>query len=78
MTWLISSTAVAKIEGDKVTTFDGLTYDLTGTCTYVLAKDFVDGNFSIALKRDPETSLIIMADKTSVELLPQGQVSTTQ
>lgn len=67
---------MASIEGDKVTTFDGLTYDLSGTCTYILAKDFVDGNFTLALKRDPETSLIIMADKLSVELLPQGQVSS--
>ena len=66
--------AMASIEGNKVTTFDGLTYDLEGTCTYVLAKDYVDGNFSLALKRDPVTSLIIMADKTTIELLPQGQV----
>ena len=66
--------AVASIEGNKVTTFDGLTYDLEGKCTYVLAKDYVDGNFSLALKRDPVTSLIIMADKTTIELLPQGQV----
>ena len=65
---------MAIIEGDKVTTFDGLTYELIDTCTYVLAKDYVDGNFSLILKREPETSMIIMADKTTTELLPKGQV----
>lgn len=30
-------------------TFDGQVYELDGSCTYLLASDFLDRNFSIAV-----------------------------
>ncbi|KAK7076908.1 hypothetical protein SK128_015888 [Halocaridina rubra] len=40
-------TATATIFGQHVTTFDLHHYQFLGSCTYLLAKDFVDGDFEI-------------------------------
>lgn len=67
--------AVARIQGDKVTTFDGTSYDLTKSCTFLLARDNVDGNFTVVLhKEDNNKTLIVIAGGRSIELFQNGQV----
>ena len=39
--------AVAYIRGDHFTTFDGEEFDFSRKCSYIVARDFVDGNFSV-------------------------------
>jgi len=66
----------ATIDGDKVTTFDGATIDLIGSCTFLLTRDFVDGNFSMALQKDGNNKTVtILADGKSIEIFSDGQVS---
>ena len=38
--------------GQHITTFDGRHLDYKGTCSYLLARDFVDGNFTIVANFD--------------------------
>lgn len=72
---LVIFTAIATIEGDTITTFDGLTYDLTKSCTFLLAKDNVNGNFTVVLnKENNNKTLVIIADGKAIELLADGQV----
>jgi len=37
-------------------TFDGLAYNFTGSCVYLLAADLVDGNFSVSLQYNNASS----------------------
>jgi len=67
--------AYATIHGDKVTTFDGSVYDIQGSCSFLLARDFVDGNFSLVLhNQDNKKSLLIMADGQAITVLTDGKV----
>lgn len=56
------------------TTFDGRSYDVAGLCSYVLAQDLVNNNFSVALKYTggPRTlqreSVVVMVDGKTVEM----------
>ncbi|WAR23156.1 APLP-like protein [Mya arenaria] len=73
--WLPPYEAIATIEGDTITTFDGLTYDLTKSCTFLLAKDNVNGNFTVVLnKENNNKTLVIIADGKAIELLADGQI----
>lgn len=69
-------TAFAKVEGNTFTTFDGKTYQFRGRCSYVLAGDYVDGNFSIVLDYmgKQKRKLVITTTQHAVQLLPKGKV----
>ena len=68
-------TAYATIQGDKVTTFDGVQYDLGASCSFLLARDFVDGNFSLVLhKQDNSKNILLMADGKAITILADGKV----
>uniref|UniRef100_A0A131YSR5 Vitellogenin B n=1 Tax=Rhipicephalus appendiculatus TaxID=34631 RepID=A0A131YSR5_RHIAP len=60
-------------------TFDGTMYSATGDCTYLLARDFVDGNFTVLLKYHPENprvhgrvskSIIVQLGQSYIEIFP--------
>jgi len=68
-------TATALIKGNTISTFDGVTYDLTSSCTFLMAKDNVDGNFSIILHKEGDNkTLVVFADGKAMELFSDGQV----
>ncbi|CAG2220772.1 unnamed protein product [Mytilus edulis] len=73
MTW----TASAKVHGRHFTTFDGQEYDFNGRCSYVLARDYVDGNFSIIMNYlgTQKKKLILTSHQQNVQLSPNGKVS---
>lgn len=60
-------------------TFDGSIYSAVGDCTYLLARDFVDGNFTVLLKyhsdnplpdgRSPK-SIIVQLGESYIEVFP--------
>ncbi|XP_052255844.1 uncharacterized protein LOC127861416 isoform X2 [Dreissena polymorpha] len=73
--WLPPYEAMAKIVGNRITTFDGFEYDLTRSCSFMLAKDYADGNFTVVLHNKEGTkTLAILADGRSIELFSSGQV----
>lgn len=62
------------------TTFDGHHYHMAGLCSYVLAQDLVNNNFSVSLKytggpRNYEhESIVTMVDGKAVELFQSYMV----
>lgn len=71
-----SFSVVGTIQGNKVSTFDGLTYDLDSSCTYMLARDFVNSNFSVVLNKDGDNkTIIIVKGDTPIKLFSNGQVN---
>ncbi|XP_064476537.1 apolipophorins-like [Ornithodoros turicata] len=70
----------ALIVGDQhIITFDGTTYSFAGECMYMLARDFVDGNFTVLIRYDTDTptedgtptkSFIIKLKENLIELFP--------
>ncbi|XP_052103584.1 uncharacterized protein LOC127737090 [Mytilus californianus] len=73
MTWTVS----AKVHGRHFTTFDGQEFDFSGRCSYVLARDYVDGNFSIIMNYlgRQKKKLILTSHQQNVQLSPNGKVS---
>ncbi|XP_063427202.1 apolipophorins-like [Mytilus trossulus] len=73
----MSWTASAKVHGRHFTTFDGQEFDFSGRCSYVLARDFVDGNFSIIMNYlgRQKKKLILTSHQQNVQLSPNGKVS---
>ena len=61
-------------------TFDGSHFDLAGLCSYILAQDVVDRNFTIVQKysggprRLSRDSLVVMLDGKTFELFPDNMV----
>ncbi|GIY35935.1 SCO-spondin [Caerostris extrusa] len=52
-------------------TFDKVFYDFAGECTYLLSRDFADGNFTFALKPsagDKDPSILALINDISIEL----------
>jgi hypothetical protein len=73
--WIPPFDGHATIQGDRITTFDGVTYDLVKQCTFILARDFVDGNFSAVLHNDGNgKSVIILTRGISIEIKSNGTV----
>ena len=58
-------------------TFDHRHYSLKGTCGYLLAQDFVDGNFSVAvnLEGGKVKSLYVSDRDNFIEVKSDGMVS---
>lgn len=66
------------VGGEHLFTFAGDQITLPGSCHYVLAKDMVDGNFTIIAKiNDKKLQSISIADKSgeSIEINESGKVS---
>ncbi|GBN12728.1 Apolipophorin [Araneus ventricosus] len=71
--WVPSFTAHALISGNQhFITFDKLSYDFAGRCSYLLARDFVDGNFTAIVNYGTEDhmrrSLTILVDGKKVDI----------
>lgn len=63
-------------DGSHFFTFDGKHFTFPGSCQYVLASDFVDGNFSIAANvQEGKLKSISLIDKDVVELSDNGVVT---
>ncbi len=62
-------------------TFDKRFYEFQGECSYLLARDFVDGNFSVVVNyvnigRDTFKKFInVITDGKQIEILPTFKVS---
>ncbi|BES98257.1 Domain of Unknown Function (DUF1081) [Nesidiocoris tenuis] len=66
----------AIIGGGQIVTFDGQYIDTSGTCSYVLAQDYVDGNFSVSAEYSGTwylKSITLSNAKDSITLLHKGQ-----
>ncbi|KAL3871442.1 hypothetical protein ACJMK2_039441 [Sinanodonta woodiana] len=72
--WLPPFKGQATLEGSQITTFDGKTYTLSSSCTFILARDFKNGNFSIILKNDNEKEIIIIFQGKTIEMLKGGKI----
>lgn len=63
-------------DGSHFFTFDGEHYTFPGNCQYLLASDFVDGNFSIVANvQDGKLKSVALVSKDVVELNNQGVVT---
>ncbi|XP_055601497.1 apolipophorins [Uranotaenia lowii] len=63
-------------DGSHFFTFDGKHFTFPGSCQYVLASDFVDGNFSIVANiQNGKLKAISLIDKDIVELNDKGVVT---
>lgn len=49
-------------------TFDKTFYEFRGGCDYLLARDFVDGNFSLVMSKDP----LVKSDHFILTLMSNG------
>lgn len=66
------------VEGEYVFTFAGDQITVPGSCHYVLAKDIVDGNFTVVAKiADKKLQSIAIADKSgeSIEISSTGKIT---
>nr|BAL42280.1 Vitellogenin-B [Haemaphysalis longicornis] len=78
--WMPPFDGQAMIIGNEhFVTFDGTMYSASGDCTYLLARDFVDGNFTVLLKYHPNSprvhgrvpkSIIIQLGQSYIEIYP--------
>ncbi|XP_069109750.1 uncharacterized protein, partial [Argopecten irradians] len=75
-TWMPPFDVYGTVEGNRFTTFDGKTYQFNGRCSYVLAGDYMDGNFSIILDYmgKQKRRVIITTTQHAVQLLPKNKL----
>lgn len=69
------------VEGEYLFTFDGNQITLPGACHYVLAKDIVDGNFTVIAKiADKKLQSITITDKSgeSIDLNANGKLTVNE
>ncbi|XP_076346984.1 LOW QUALITY PROTEIN: uncharacterized protein LOC143245065 [Tachypleus tridentatus] len=80
--WIPPFTAHAMIAGnDHYITFDKFHFDFAGECSYLLARDFADGNFTVAITytrnnyRVVKKSLTVITDDAKIEISPDYKVT---
>ncbi|XP_074643894.1 uncharacterized protein LOC141900764 [Tubulanus polymorphus] len=76
--WIPPYKAHASILGNEhYTTFDGKSFDFAGTCTYLLASDFVQSHFSILANYDRgvRKSITVLSNKKEIEIFHNGKVT---
>jgi len=56
------------VDGKHFVTFDGLHFSAQGECSYLLARDFVDGNFSVLMKSGGGLSYVVQIDEYFIEI----------
>lgn len=69
------------IDGSNVLTFDGHYYTFPGSCSYILARDFVNGNFSLVVQMERgKTKSIALVDKDdgTVQIFNDGTVKLNE
>jgi len=76
LNWIPPFKAFASIEGNHITTFDGKEYDFNGKCGYVLARDYVDGNFSVIMTylAAQKKKLVVMTATQTLQVAPNGKI----
>lgn len=67
--------------GQYITTFDGRHLNYKATCSYLLARDFVDGNFSVVANFDADRRAktlkslsLTTAHNEQVQIFPSNKV----
>ena len=68
---------IATLDGDHVTTFDGEEFDFTGgKCSYVLTKDYLEGNFTIIASYlgKGKKKMVIQTATQTIQVAPNGKV----
>jgi len=61
-------------------TFDRRFYEFAGECSYLLARDFIDGRFSVVVNYEQQSgrpvkkSLTVISNDKQIEVFPDGQV----
>jgi len=65
------------IDGGHIFTFDGNHLSMPGDCTYILAQDMQDGNFSVVanFNKGNLVSVTVTEPKESITLKNNGNVS---
>ena len=73
--------AHATISGNQhFMTFDKTFYEFAGDCSYLLTKDFIDGNFSVVVNYKPvkgkmiKKSITVIADDKQLQISPDFQI----
>ena len=66
------------VDGGHIFTFDGNHFGILGDCTYVLAQDIEDGNFSVVanFNKGNLISVTVTEPKESITLKNNGNVSS--
>ena len=67
-------TAVATINGQHIMTFDGKAYEFLGTCSYILATDVLNAQFTI-IGNYPDKTLTVFVDGKEFDLTTDGKVN---
>lgn len=76
-TCIFTSASALLLGGTEFFTFDKKHYSFKGSCSYILTKDVIDGNFTIAANMEAGKlkSIAILDHQNSIELLHDNKVS---